>query len=87
MPDRGDGACVYLTQENLCSIYETRPELCNMEKAWEIRNKSLDLDARGITKKDYFKLNNEVCNQMMDDQHIDKRFRINLKVYDEMKEE
>ena len=27
--DRGDGVCRYLTDDNLCSIYDNRPELCN----------------------------------------------------------
>lgn len=87
MPDRGDGACTYLTEDNLCSIYATRPDLCNMEKMWVQRNKELDFDARGITKKAYFKFNNEFCNKMMNDQGIDKKFNIDLKVYDEMSEE
>ena len=87
MPDRGDGACIHLTQDNLCSIYETRPDLCNMEKMWQKRRFELDLDARGVTKKAYFKVNSEVCNQMMEQQGMDKKFLINLKVYDEMSDE
>ena len=27
--DRGDCVCKYLTEDNKCSIYEDRPELCN----------------------------------------------------------
>jgi len=30
MPDRGDGACVYLQQDNSCGIYETRPKMCRV---------------------------------------------------------
>ena len=40
--DRGDGVCEHLTEDNLCNIYETRPEICkvdindtNLEKACE----------------------------------------------------
>lgn len=29
--DRGDGACIYLTTENTCAIYETRPEICRVD--------------------------------------------------------
>lgn len=85
MPDRGDGACVYL-KDNLCSIYDTRPELCNMEKMWVKRNRELDLEVRGITKKDYFKLNNEVCNQMIKEDELDEKYLINLEEYDKMGE-
>ena len=31
--DRGDGVCKYL-QGNLCSIYENRPDICNVEKMY-----------------------------------------------------
>lgn len=29
--DRGDGVCIHL-QGNLCDIYESRPDICNVEK-------------------------------------------------------
>jgi len=28
--DRGDGACKHLTEDNLCSIYEDRPDFCRL---------------------------------------------------------
>ena len=31
--DRGDGVCIYL-KGNLCSIYESRPDICNVEKMY-----------------------------------------------------
>ncbi len=86
MEDRGDGGCIYLTEENMCSIYDTRPELCNMEKMWVKRNKELDLELRGITKKDYFIENSQACNQMMKQDNVDKRFHIDLTKYNEMEE-
>jgi uncharacterized protein len=30
MPDRGDGACINLQQDNSCAIYETRPDICRV---------------------------------------------------------
>jgi len=87
MPDRGDGACTYLTEDNLCSIYETRPELCNMQKMWQKRNQELDLESRGINKKEYFKINSGVCNDMMKEECIDKKYLIDLKEYDSMQDE
>lgn len=30
--DRGDGACIYLTPTNECSIYESRPDICRTDK-------------------------------------------------------
>jgi Fe-S-cluster containining protein len=32
--NRGDGVCKHLTSDNLCSIYETRPEICNTKKMY-----------------------------------------------------
>lgn len=26
--DRGDGGCQYLTEDNLCGIYDDRPDIC-----------------------------------------------------------
>lgn len=86
MPDRGDGACIHLTKDNLCSIYETRPELCNMELMWEKRNRELDLEVRGLTKIGYFKVNSEVCNSMMKEDDMDEEFRIDLSKYDDSDE-
>lgn len=86
MEDRGDGACIYLTEENTCSIYDKRPELCNMEKMWVKRNRELDLELRGITKKDYFIENSQACNRMMKQDNIDERFHIDLEKYNEMED-
>lgn len=33
--DRGDGVCRFL-QGNLCSIYESRPDICNVEKMYPV---------------------------------------------------
>lgn len=31
--DKGDGTCIYL-KNNLCSIYEMRPNICDAEYMW-----------------------------------------------------
>lgn len=33
--DRGDGVCIYLQEDNLCSIYDHRPEICNVDLMYE----------------------------------------------------
>ena len=33
--DRGDGICKYLNENNLCSIYKERPNLCNGQYVYE----------------------------------------------------
>lgn len=52
--DRGDGVCKYL-DGNLCSIYNDRPVICNIDKAFELYFKHV------ISKEDYIKLNQEAC--------------------------
>jgi len=52
----GDGVCVYLSDENLCSIYATRPDICNVEKMYELRYKTV------MTKTEYERKNMEGCS-------------------------
>jgi Fe-S-cluster containining protein len=87
MPDRGDGACIHLTKENMCSIYETRPDLCNMEFLWNKKNKELLFEEQGISKKDYFIENSKACNFMIKEDNMDEKFYIDLKKYNAMEGE
>ena len=48
--------CQYLTKDNLCSIYETRPLVCNIEKGYEVLFKDK------MTKAEWFQLNEHYCN-------------------------
>ncbi len=32
--DRGDGVCCHLTDANLCDMYESRPEVCSVERMY-----------------------------------------------------
>lgn len=52
--DRGDGVCKYL-DGNLCSIYDDRPDICNIDKAYELYFKD------DISKEDYLKFNHDAC--------------------------
>lgn len=77
MPTREDGACLYLNEDNSCSIYETRPEVCRVESMWEIRKSEL-------TKKEYFKRNNHFCNEWIKEDGLGKEFLIDISKYDDM---
>lgn len=33
--DSGNGRCIYLMDNNLCAIYENRPDICNISKMYE----------------------------------------------------
>ncbi len=53
-PARPDGACAYLTPDNLCSIYETRPLVCRVDEA----------RPPGVTVERWHALNLEACAQI-----------------------
>lgn len=50
-PTRADGACALLTQDNRCSIYETRPAACRVD----------DAKPAGMTRERWHQLNAEYC--------------------------
>ena len=57
--NRGDGICKYFDQQtHLCSIYDERPEKCNIDKAYERLFKGV------ITKEEYYKQNYLACKEL-----------------------
>ena len=42
--DRGDGVCCHLTDANLCDMYESRPEVCNVEKMYSRFASEMSMD-------------------------------------------
>jgi Fe-S-cluster containining protein len=76
MPQREDGACIYLTKDNKCSIYETRPDVCRVNKMAE-KNRHL----LGLTTIEYYKMNNEICNKWIKEDGMDDSYLINIGSY------
>lgn len=56
--DCGNGRCQYLTENNLCGIYENRPDICNVDKMYELHFESI------MTKEEYYKKNFEGCKEL-----------------------
>lgn len=54
--DRGDGICKYLN-DNLCTIYTNRPDICNVEKTYE-------KFSHMFTKEEYYQFVTEYCKQL-----------------------
>lgn len=52
--DRGDGVCKYLIGD-LCSIYDRRPVLCNIDECYDLYFKDL------VSKEEYYERNLNVC--------------------------
>ena len=65
------GRCENLGEDNLCKVYENRPNFCNVD--WM-------MDKMGMTdnKNNFYELNAKACNQMMDEDNIDPILRINI---------
>ena len=53
--DTGDGVCIHLTKDNLCCIYPVRPDVCNVERMFEVKYKDL------MSREKYERLNEEGC--------------------------
>lgn len=55
----GNGVCKFLNQDtNLCTIYESRPVLCNVNKVYELYFKE------EMPLEDFYLLNNSYCNEL-----------------------
>jgi Fe-S-cluster containining protein len=54
--DRGDGVCRYL-ENNLCKIYEKRPDICNVETMYRLFFRD------AISKQDFFLVNMQCCEE------------------------
>ncbi len=72
LPIKEDGSCGHL-ENNLCSIYEKRPDICNSNK---MPNKHASQ-----TKKEYFIENTKICHQLIDADGLDESYKINIKDY------
>lgn len=65
MPDRGDGACIHLNEDNECKIYDTRPDFCRVKDEGT----------------DYYILNTKACHEMIDLLGIDEKYKVDIAEY------
>lgn len=64
-----DDSCEML-KDNKCSVYETRPTICSVEKMYE------KYYSKEMTKQEYFKKSNKSCNFLMKLNNVPKEFYI-----------
>ena len=67
MPQGENGACIHLQKDNLCAIYDTRPEVCRIDVMMNKSNSEPD---------DYYKETKSMCNKLQEDLDIDTSFRL-----------
>jgi len=71
--DLGNGICKYFNpQHKICTIYETRPNICRVDKMFEIKYKKY------FTLKDFYRENAKVCNTLQELYKLNTSFRIKI---------
>ena len=77
LPVKKDGSCGYL-KNNLCSIYENRPDICNVNKLRDTHVKEHGVD---ITKKDWYIHTSKMCNILIKKDKLNKKYLIDITKY------
>ena len=56
--DRGDGVCRFLDlKTHLCSIYDSRPDKCNIDKMYDLYFKDQ------MSREEFYELNYKSCRE------------------------
>lgn len=53
--DSGNGTCIHLTENHLCSIYAQRPDVCNVETMYKL------VFSEQMSEAEYIKKNMQGC--------------------------
>lgn len=62
-----------LGEDDKCTIYDKRPDICNVEKLYDKVFKKTE------KKEDFFKRNNRICNDMIKSEGLSEEFLIEIK--------
>ena len=68
LPAKEDGSCLHLTDELLCSIYDTRPPICRV----------MDSCPTGVSEKQWVDFNAAACNLMVRRDGLGKEYLVQL---------
>jgi Fe-S-cluster containining protein len=77
MPSKKDGSCIYLSDDNRCSIYSQRPDICSVYKMYK-KYKTKKLLPKGTSERDYYKLTAKICNQFIEEDGLDDKYKIDI---------
>jgi len=66
-----ESGCCEMLKDNLCSVYENRPLLCNVKKIGELYS-----EQTGVPLSDLYALNARICNSLISAADLDKSFMI-----------
>lgn len=57
---------MHLTEDNRCAIYETRPDICRVDR----------LKPDGMTFAEWYRANAAACNALQDEDGADPKYRV-----------
>ncbi|MEA1955893.1 MAG: YkgJ family cysteine cluster protein [Campylobacterota bacterium] len=70
----GNGVCKHLdTITNNCMIYDSRPNICKVDKMFDIEYH------KKFSKEEFYIKNAEVCNSLQAMHKVDKSYRVEIK--------
>ncbi len=65
-----EGICTHLTKDNKCAIYDTRPDICDVDKVYYI------LKDHFKSKQQYIKSTIQTCNSLISEVGLDDKYLI-----------
>jgi Fe-S-cluster containining protein len=78
LPDRGDGACTHLADDNkTCTIYESRPSICRVDETYFKIKKYIPF----LNQKTYNKINTKICHSLIKKYNLDDKYKIKIEDY------
>jgi len=66
-----ESGCCTMLENNLCSVYDNRPLLCNVKELGSV----YAVEA-GVTLNDVYSLNARICNSLIANANLNKSFMI-----------
>lgn len=56
--DSGNGRCIHLTDNNLCGIYDSRPDICNVSRMFDL------FFCQHMSEDEYIEMNVTGCRKL-----------------------
>jgi len=64
-----DGSCSMLNEEGLCSVYENRPIMCNVDLMGELLHQDTT---------EWYRINADSCNKMINAANLDPKYLVQI---------
>ena len=64
-----DGSCPKLTEDGLCSVYDSRPIICNIKLAAQVLNHDIT---------DWYRINAEYCNTLINNAGLSTDYLVKI---------